>query len=885
MIQRIREHVLYGTLTVVLLAFVAAAFYGLYRLSESQQSLGKRLPGETLWATTQTEIELLRLSAALSSFVQGETDAETVALRFDIFWSQAGLLESGDIHSSIAAMPEHAGTLQALRDTLDRADKLLPQIEEGAIDPVTAAQEMRAQLEALTSPLHTLTIAVVQSDVIARSARIKSTLDILRDVAWFFVAALVIAGVIGLGLVVGRRKLQREVRVRKQAERALQERDAHLRDAAQMAHLGYWSWDHVTDTYLNVSQEYAAILGYPSTAAFLARQTKRNDRLGAVHVEDRERIRQILASASPASGRVSTSYRILTTASRVRQVREIAEYFFDNGGRLIRSTGTLQDVTESHRAEEALRESEERYRHMIEHGQGLICIHDMDGTITLVNSAAAQALGFEQEAMIGHCLAEFIAPSARNDFGEYLQRVAVQGSDSGLLRVQTCDGEERVWAYKNTVYSPTNEPPHVLGNAQDITKLVQTEQELHFALQEAERASNAKSDFLARMSHELRTPMNSILGFGQLIDSDPETPLDRRHAAMMDRILDAGRHLLGLINDILDLAKIEHGGVEVRMGVVNVSELTGECIELSQNAAVPSNVKIVNHLKETGCPLVWADEIRLKQVLLNLLSNAVKYNVSQGNVSITWRVAADNRIAINVSDTGPGIEQAELGKLFRPFHRLGAERSGIEGTGIGLVIAKRLAESMKGNLTVESTSEIGSTFTVELMQAPRMTISVPVVDDHCADTEIARGRELTALQCLILHIEDEPSNLWLIQEIMGRYPGIQLLDAPDAQSGLHIARAREPDIILLDINLPDMNGFEVFERLAADPRTHAIPIIAVSADAMPEQVERAMDLGFFGYITKPFVIDELVAVIDQARFARTEGAGRLSRIDVNHTIH
>ena len=752
MIQRIREHVLYGTLLVVLLAFVAAAFYGVDRLSESQRSLGKRLPGETLWAATQTEIELLRLSLALSSFIQGEIGAEEVALRIDIFWSQAGLLESGDIGRSIAALPEHSSTLRSLRDALNSVDRLLPQFGEGGLEAVNAAQEMRAQLAVLSSPLHALSISVVQSDLAARTARIGGTLEILREVTWFFVAALVSAGVIGLGLVVGRRKLQREVRVRK-------------------------------------------------------------------------------------------------------------------------------------RAEDALGEREERYRHLIEHSQGLICIHDMEGTITLVNSAAAQALGLEQNAMIGHCLIDFLAPSARHEFDEYLQRVAAQGNDSGLLRVQTADGGERVWAYKNTVYSPTNQPPHVLGNAQDITKLMRTEHELHFALQTAERASHAKSDFLAQMSHELRTPMNSILGFGQLINSDRETPLDNRHAAMMDRILDAGRHLLGLINEILDLAKIESGGVDLQMGAVSVTELMGECIELSQSATAPSSVKIENHLAGTGCPFVWADETRLKQVFLNLLSNAVKYNVPQGQVSITWHSVAAGRVTINFNDTGPGIEEAELGELFRPFHRLGAERSGIEGTGIGLVIAKRLAESMQGKLTVDSTAEIGSTFSVELMQAPGTNIPVPVVDNHRAGTKKGRGRESIAPHCLVLHIEDEPSNLWLMQAIMGRYPGIQLLDAPNAQTGLSVAFAREPDIILLDINLPDMNGFEVFERLAADARTHAIPIIAVSADAMSDQIERAMDLGFFGYITKPFVIDELVAIIDQARFALTEGAGRLSRMDVNRTIH
>jgi PAS domain S-box-containing protein len=388
----------------------------------------------------------------------------------------------------------------------------------------------------------------------------------------------------------------------------------------------------------------------------------------------------------------------------------------------------------------------------------------------------------------------------------------------------------------------------------DMTDRKRGEEELRLAKEEAERANYAKSEFLSRMSHELRTPMNSILGFGQILESK-EIPPDQRKA--VDHILKAGRHLLNLINEVLDLSRIEANRQELTLESVGVRAALHEATALIRPVAAQHGRELRSPEQVPDC-WVWADPQRLTQVMLNLLSNAVKYNRPGGAVWLSCE-ADEERVRIGVHDSGPGIPTERLQELFVPFARLGAERSGVEGTGLGLALSRRLVEVMGGTLSVESTVGVGSTFRIELPATPG---PLARLEESGSRGEQALSLSVGPTPRTILYIEDNLANWSLVEAIFADHPEIRLVPALQGRLGLELAREHLPDLILLDLHLPDVSGEAVLHELRADPRTRSIPVLMVSADATRHQIQRLREAGVQEYITKPFNLEQFLDTVE-----------------------
>lgn len=379
--------------------------------------------------------------------------------------------------------------------------------------------------------------------------------------------------------------------------------------------------------------------------------------------------------------------------------------------------------------------------------------------------------------------------------------------------------------------------------------------ELIAARDEAQRANEAKSEFLSRMSHELRTPLNAILGFGQLLELDATGP---RQTENVREILHAGHHLLELINDVLDLARVEAGRLNISREPVPLIALIEECVTMTRPLARPRGICFLELGEDCG-EHVLADRVRLKQVLLNLLSNAVKYNRDQGEVSIACLHDGDN-IEIRISDTGPGLSPEQQTCLFTAFERLDADKTSIEGTGIGLALSRRLTELMQGEIGVTSKPGQGSTFWVRL---PAVEVHREDTPSDGADPEWQAPSPSLLSRREVLCIEDNPANLRLMERIFSRRRDLHLLSASSPNLGLELAVARRPALVLLDINLPDMDGYEVMKCLRESAATRHIPVVAISANAMPKDLARGKAAGFVEYFTKPLEVDRLLQAIDR----------------------
>jgi PAS domain S-box-containing protein len=418
---------------------------------------------------------------------------------------------------------------------------------------------------------------------------------------------------------------------------------------------------------------------------------------------------------------------------------------------------------------------------------------------------------------------------------------------------------------------------HIIGYlliGTDNSARKQVELELNNAMAVAEKANLAKSDFLSSMSHELRTPLSAILGFAQLIESGSPQPTPSQKRSI-DQILQAGWYLLELINEVLDLALIESGKLSLSVEPISLVELMHECQAMTEAQAQKRGISVTFPQFEISY-FVSADRMRVKQILINLLSNAIKYNKVGGTVAVVYNAGTPGRIRICVEDSGEGLPAEKLAQLFQPFNRLGQEASVEEGTGIGLVTTKRLVELMGGVIGVESTVGKGSVFWIELnLTAERQPAASSAELPLVAQVQVQSNAQLTTL----LYVEDNPANLMLVEDLIARRPDIRLLSARDGNRGIEIARTSQPDVILMDINLPGISGIKALRILAEDPITAHIPVIALSANAMPHDIDRGLEAGFFRYLTKPIKVNEFMNTLDIAlKFAKKE-SDRASKLE------
>ena len=526
-------------------------------------------------------------------------------------------------------------------------------------------------------------------------------------------------------------------------------------------------------------------------------------------------------------------------------------------------TGIVRDITLRKQVEEQLRWTEESFRLMVESVTDYaIVMLDPEGRVVSWNSGAQRIKGYRAEEILGQHFSRFYPPEDidRGTPQRDLDVVTAKGrfEDEGFRARK--DGST-FWA--NVVFTAIRDQGGNLRGfaklTRDLTEHRKAEAELTNAKSLAERANLAKSEFLSSMSHELRSPLNAILGFAQLMDSDspPATPSQK---ASIDRILQAGWYLLALINEILDLAVVESGKLSLSNEPVSLAEIMAECQTLIEPQGQKRGIKLT--FPQFDIPsFVRADRTRLKQVLINLLSNAIKYNQPGGTVVVDTSTSIPGRTRIRVRDTGAGLPPEKLTQLFQPFNRLGQETSAEEGTGIGLVMSKRLVELMGGAIGVESTVGVGSVFWFEL----NSTVAPQLIVDSAEAASVAQTQvQPGATMRTLLYVEDNPSNLKLVEQLIGRRPDMHLLSAVNGTVGIELAHETQPDVILMDINLPGISGIEALKILHEDPVTAHIPVLAISANAMPRDIRKGLEAGFFRYLTKPIKINEFMEALDVA---------------------
>ena len=522
---------------------------------------------------------------------------------------------------------------------------------------------------------------------------------------------------------------------------------------------------------------------------------------------------------------------------------------------------TYTDVTASVRARLALQESESRFRSMADAAPAFIWLGDREGRPQWFNQRWLECTGRTLVQELAHDWVQRLHPEDLQRCRDMFRDSSGQQSPYEVeYRLLTTDGREH-WLVDKGIprFTADGRFDGFIVYGWDITERKATQAALLAAKDEAERANRAKSEFLSRMSHELRTPLNAVLGFGQLLEADRADPLSPLQQSRVQELLRGGRHLLSLINDVLDLARIEAGTLHLALAPVALHGLAQECLRLVQASAADRGITLLPVGEADTGACVHADPTRLKQVLLNLLSNAIKYNRPGGLAQLGWHAAADGSLCIEVRDTGPGLDASQQERLFHAFERLDAARTEVEGAGIGLALSKWLVDLMQGRIGVRSTPGQGSVFWVAL--APAAGVSPAAA--RPAATPPPVSAPVAARRRTVLYIEDNEVNQLLMEGVLAQRPGVQLLMAALPLEGLALAAQALPDVVLLDIQLPGFDGFEVLRRLRAMPATAQLPVVAVSANAMPADRERAAAAGFADYVTKPIEIERLLAVVDR----------------------
>ena len=591
----------------------------------------------------------------------------------------------------------------------------------------------------------------------------------------------------------------------------------------------------------------------------------------------RRRERALLSGATPAA-----AVERVHTRDGLRDHMVSRFLLRDEMGEPYAIAGIATDVTERLSAERALAERDKLLDSVITASPDMITLIDETGRIHQISEAKSAMFGYPADVFTGGQLFDFVHPDDRDDVASLFVRMATGAVPHLHLRYRVHHAEGHWVTVDSRAQAVLDAAGHFAGAvvvSRDISVELEAEERLETSRQAVEQASRAKSDFLSRMSHELRTPLNSILGFAQLLEMD-ELALSQADAVA--HVLRAGRHLLDLIDEVLDIARIESGHLELSLVPVPLADIVGEAVELTRPAATRADVIVHSAVDRRSDLVVVADRQRLMQVLLNVLSNAVKYNRPGGTVEITCEPADTGLLRLAVADTGRGIRPEDLDRVFVAFDRLGVEQYGIEGTGVGLALSHHLCERMGGRLWVESVPDVGSTFCVELPAAlgagPTAAGTLPsptgastgdgAPDAGHGEVPVPPSGHAAAPAFRVLLVEDNLTTLDLLERVLSRRPATEVLAAMQGGLGLELAREHRPDIVLLDLCLPDMSAGEVVERLGADPVTAGIPVAVVGTEVAPREIRQLLGRGVVGFLAKPIDVRGLLSMVDAVRAAR-----------------
>ena len=527
-------------------------------------------------------------------------------------------------------------------------------------------------------------------------------------------------------------------------------------------------------------------------------------------------------------------------------------------------SASIRDVSERRSQEAEVQRIQGHLLSAVENIQGAFAIFDVKDQLVLCNSSCRWLLGKHLDGeIVGRSFDDVVHNSLAFGTFDTSTRPAAEfeaawrayhREPNGALETRTAEGR-----YMRIVERRTTEGGTVM-TVWDVTDDVEHEAELNRARTLAEAANSAKSEFLASMSHELRTPLNAVLGFAQLLQRDKKTPLSERQQERVEHVLKGGEHLLRLIDEVLDLSRIEAGQVTVSSEPVAIAQVLQEVKSTLDPMAARCAVDLILTPTADQLPHVIADRTRLKQILINYGTNAIKY--AKPNGKATFKVtSADGGLRISLHDDGLGIPEDKQDKIFQPFHRAGQETGPIEGTGIGLAISKRLAELMGGKVGFQSRHGHGSEFWIELPLEP-----VGAGTRAPSDFRPQAASDLTkpdGPRYTIVYIEDNPSNIAFMEDLIADFERVELICAPNAEIGIEIVRARRPQVVIMDIHLPGMNGFEATKRLRDWPETRDIPVISLSAAAMVRDTQKVQDAHFYRYLTKPVKVDELTRTLEE----------------------
>lgn len=624
---------------------------------------------------------------------------------------------------------------------------------------------------------------------------------------------------------------------------------------------GYFDW-HLTEDEIVWSGGYWRTLGYSDTDVTHISGTK--NYASYTHPEDLDilmsAVRQVLRDGGP----IQVSYRVRKKRGGWVWTEIHADATRDENGWVHYISGIALDITRRKQAEQALLLSEARHARIIKASNDGFWEWTAEQGGFSFSSRCWELLGYtEQDDIVNQGVDRLQAwrnlmhPEDGKNFDAVLERhIKYQEPFDVEYRIRHRDGS---WCWVRgrgyMTFDKNGVPSRMSGTNMCITPLKLAEERVLAAKEQAESANRAKSDFLSSMSHELRTPLNAILGFSHLLETDPS--LGTKQRSHVTEIVKAGRYLLTLIGDVLDLAKIESGRLAMNLEPVSPALLIKESLNYVQASANELSLRVTMNLIDGEGLLIEADKTRLKQVLLNLMSNAVKYNKPYGQLMVSSQVVREGVLRVNVEDTGVGITEAKQHELFQPFCRLGAEQSNIEGSGVGLVITRQLVDQMGGSIGYEPRKDGGSCFWLELPIIKNGSLA-PAGPSPSHTIELIHNGPKK-----VLYIEDNEANQRLIGLLFDRYKEINVQIASDAFKGVFAARISQPDLIMLDINLPGMNGFEALEILKSDPLTQHTPIIALSANAMTHDREKGLNAGFDAYLTKPLDMALLIETLNR----------------------